>query len=67
MTDPEAKAIIQKIAISTKSFRYMASQIKLFCVANPTYTRRQLYKWIREVNPVLAEKFQAADYGYRER
>ena len=67
MKDPDARAIIHKIAKSTTSFRYMAAQIKLFCVANPTYTRRQLYKWIREVNPVLAEKFQAADYGYHER
>jgi hypothetical protein len=67
LTDPEAKAIIQKIAKSTTSFRYMAAQIKLFCVSNPTYTRHQLIKWIREVNPVLAEKFVAADYGYNGR
>jgi hypothetical protein len=63
MNDILAKQIIQKIASSTNNFDYMVFQMRYFIIAHPTYTRRQLYIWIKEVNPVMAEKLQAADYN----
>jgi hypothetical protein len=55
MNDIEAKAIIQKIAESTQSVNYMVAQMQQFLYHNPTYTKRVIYQWIQEVNPVLAD------------
>lgn len=55
MTDPEAKEIIQRIAKSTQSAKYMIAQVSQFQLINKNVPRYMILKWIREVNPKLAD------------